>query len=342
MLYKNAELYNVSELLKPAQGKGFWMSRIPEQVRASLNPKAQQAALNGCGCEIRFNLRGDRVRIVLQRDSVEGIKDMGLLEIYRGTFQSSYEMTPRFIGNEEYEIIIDHTFGDMELLNRIAKEKKLVFDPELIRILLPFDWKCRLIAVEGDIEPPAPSQTPQQKLLAYGSSITHGGSAVAPSGSYAMRTASKLGMDLINLGFAGSAMLEQEMAEFISGSKDWDIAILELGVNVLDSWSPGEFAERAEGFLAAIAEQNVGKWIFCTDIFTMRMDLEGNPKAHEFRGVVKNLVHRLRQQKLVYLPGTELFPDASLLSADLVHPCSAGQELIAVNMAAWIQKTILS
>jgi hypothetical protein len=342
MLYENAELYNVSELLKPEQGKGFWMSRIPEHIRMHLNPKAQQAALNGCGCEIRFNLSGDRVRIVLQRDSVEGIKDMGLLEIYRGTFQSLYEMTPRYIGNKEYEIIIDNTFEDMKLLKRIAEEKRAVFDPGLVRILLPFDWKCRLVFIEGDIEPPKRDQTPQRRLLAYGSSITHGGSAVAPSGTYAMRTASKLGMDLKNLGFAGSAMLEQEMAEFISGSKDWDIAILELGVNMLDSWSIGEFADRADAFLSAIAEGNVGKWIFCTDIFTMRMDLEGNPKAHEFRGVVRNLTQRLQQPKLVYLPGTELFPDASLLSADLVHPSAAGQELIAANMAAWIQKTIHS
>jgi hypothetical protein len=342
MLYENAELYNVSELLKTSQGSGFWMSRIPEHIRMHLNPKAQQAALNGCGCEIRFNLRGDRVRIVLQRESVEGIKDMGLLEIYRGTFQYLYEMTPRYIGNKEYEIIIDNTFDDMELLKRIAVEKGAAFDPELIRILLPFDWKCRLVAIEGDIELPTPEQTPQHKLLAYGSSITHGGSAVAPSGTYAMRTASLLGMDLINLGFAGSAMLEQEIADFITGSIDWDIAILELGVNVLDSWSIQEFACKVDDFVSAIAGRNAEKWIFCTDIFTMRMDLEGNAKAHEFRGVVRKLVQRLHQPKLVYLPGTELFPEASLLSADLVHPSAAGHELIAANMAAWIEKNIHS
>jgi lysophospholipase L1-like esterase len=342
MLYENAELYNISELLKPEEGKGFWMSRLPEHIRMHLNPKAQQAALNGCGCEIRFSLRSGRARIVLQRDSAEGIKDMGLLEVYRGTFQSHYEMTPRYIGNKQYEMIIDNTFDDMELLKRVAEETKAVFDPGLIRIMLPYDWSCRLVAVEGDIQPPAPDQTPQRKLLAYGSSITHGGSAVAPSGTYAMRTAARLGMDLRNLGFAGSAMLEPEMAEFISDSKDWDIAMLELGVNVLDSWSTGEFAERADAFLSAIAERNVGKWIFCTDIFTMRMDLEGNPKVHEFRSVVRNIVERLRQPKLVYLSGTELFSDASLLSADLVHPSAAGQELIAANMAAWIRKIIHS
>jgi hypothetical protein len=339
MLYKNAELYNVSELLKSSQDKGFWMSRIPEHIRKHLNPNAKQAALNGCGCEIRFNLIGDRVRIVLQRESVEGIKDMGLLEIYRGTFQSLYELTPLYIGNKEYEIIIDNTFEHMVLLKRIAEEKRTVFDPGLVRILLPFDWKCRLIAIEGDIEPPTPEQTPQRKLLAYGSSITHGGSAVAPSGTFAMRTASKLGIDLINLGFAGSAMMEQEMADYISGSIDWDIAILELGVNVL-SWSIEEFSTNVDNFVSTIAERSVGKWIFCTDIFTMRMDLEGNAKANEFRGVVSSLVQRLCQPKLIYLPGTELFPDASLLSADLVHPSGAGHELIAANMVAWIEKYI--
>jgi lysophospholipase L1-like esterase len=337
MICRNAELHNVRELVEPAEGEGRWMSRVPEQVRQHLNEKARQTALNGCGCEIRFNLIGKQAKIVLQRDRCEGIQERGLLEIYHGPFQSAYEMTPRYIGNERYEIVIDADIQNMALMKQVAEQRQSGFDPELVRILLPFDWRSRILDIEGEIAPPKPEQTPARKLLVYGSSITHGGSALAPSGSYAFRTAVNLNMDLLNFGFAGSAQMEREMADFISESADWDIAILELGVNVLEEWSTERFADKVNDFITAIARRD-HKLICCTDIFTMRMDLEGNPKVGHFRDIVKEAVERLGLPGLHYLSGKELFADASLLSADLVHPSARGAEAIAEKMTAWVRK----
>jgi hypothetical protein len=97
----------------------------------------------------------------------------------------------------------------------------------LVRVILPYDWPTELVDITGEIDPPRAEQTPAIRLLAYGSSNTHGGGAVRSTESYAMLTAARLGFDLINLGFAGSAQMELEMAHFIAQDLDWDIASLD-------------------------------------------------------------------------------------------------------------------
>ncbi|KRF09622.1 hypothetical protein ASG89_15505 [Paenibacillus sp. Soil766] len=59
--------------------------------------------------------------------------------------------------------------------------------PEVVRIILPYDWKIIFMDAEGNQEvPPKPHKLPQRRYLAYGSSITNGGDAVRPTGSYAI------------------------------------------------------------------------------------------------------------------------------------------------------------
>lgn len=74
-------------------------------------------------------------------------------------------------------------------------------------------------------------------MLSYGSSITHGGGVSVPTSGYAFRLARKLGMDLRNLGLAGAAWMDEAMADYICEQK-WDMATLELGINVV-KWPIG-------------------------------------------------------------------------------------------------------
>ncbi len=89
-------------------------------------------------------------------------------------------------------------------------------------------------------------------MLAYRSSITHGDGAVRLTESYAMLTAIHLGFDLINLGFTGSAQMEGEMAHFIAHELDWDIATLEMGINVISAWPVEQYRERVQAFAREI------------------------------------------------------------------------------------------
>lgn len=60
-----------------------------------------------------------------------------------------------------------------------------------------------------------PMFSAEKTYLAYGSSITHGSLALAAPCSYPFQIARRLGCDYLNLGYAGSAYLEREMAEYI-------------------------------------------------------------------------------------------------------------------------------
>ena len=327
MRHQNVELYNVRELL-PREGGGWQMSRLPSSVRDTLSAAGQEMAVTPSGGEIRFNVGDEPVMVTLKR------REPGweAAEVWRGPFPESVH----HIGPEPTEITVGPA-RNREVMTRLAQSESLPFDPALVRILLPHGWATDLISITGEATPPRPTQTPMRRLLTYGSSITQGGAAATPSGTYAMRTAHLLGVDLVGLGSSGSARLNDSVADFIAESAEWDVASLELGINVLD-WDPETFARRVDVFVTRIAKANPDKWIFCTDIFTHDGDFQDHPRLHTFREIVRSQVATLALPKLVHLPGRALLPGVAGLTSDLVHPSLLGHEEIAQNLAREIRR----
>lgn len=334
--FKNAELYNIEELIKVDE-KYYRMSRLNAQIRGEVAESTAERSFYNCGCEIRFNLKGEKAEITLLRKPGEEVLATGAAEIYYGDFQASYQETPRILSNEPLTITIKQKIV-VEVENT-AKNLNNVFAPELVRILLPYDWDNYLIDIQGNLDPPAASQVPEKKILTYGSSITHGGSANHPGESYAFKLAQLLGYDLINKGFAGSAKMEPAMANYLA-ELDWDLAVLEMGINIIDDWSLEKFAKRIDYFIEEIALKNQDKWIFCTDLFRNRRDFNDNHKSKEFRRIIKNKVETLNLKKLKYVSGLELLTDIRGLSADFVHPSTYGMDQIANNFYKKIKKII--
>jgi hypothetical protein len=67
MIYKNAELYNIEEMIELSDKSGYALSRIPKSVRDRLPERGQLMAFNGCGAEIRFNIVGDQAKVIIKR-----------------------------------------------------------------------------------------------------------------------------------------------------------------------------------------------------------------------------------------------------------------------------------
>jgi lysophospholipase L1-like esterase len=337
MLYKNAELHNIRALQPLPQG-GFRLSRVPEGVRKVLNEGAQNTAFNTCGCEIRFNLRGGAAKVTLRR-TARGevpVDPCGVAEVWFGPFEGGWDICPRSIAPEPTTLTIQYPQNHIDL-QRYAAEASLPYNPALVRVILPYDWPTELLDIEGDIEPPRLGQSPDRRILMYGSSITHGGGAVRPTESYAMLTAAQLGCDLINLGFAGSAQMEKDLARFIADDVDWDIATLEMGINVLGAWPVEKFREHVSGFVAEIAAKHPDRWIFCIDLFTCVHDFTHNPLIDAYRAIVRETVETMKMPKLVYLNGHTLLTRLSGLTSDLVHPSSEGMQEIASRLVQVIQ-----
>lgn len=323
MIYNHVELYNIYELLDSEDGASKTFCRIPNGLRLKLNDSAKANALQTAGCEARFNLTGDRATLTLQSTG-----QPALAEVYQGEFLISVHP----IGLEPTAITVER-HPNLDLLVKQTQQHRLVFDANLTRVVLPWGPPCRLLGVEGDTEPPQPGQTPSIKYLAYGSSITHGSTAVRPTGSYAMRTAQRLGVDLINLGFGGGAHLEREMADYIAGRSDWTFATLEMGINLVQGIDTDEFARRVAYFIPTIAEAHPDRWVFCIDLFPCRFDYEGSGKPDAFREIVRAQVEKLNMPKVAHVSGKRILTSVNGLTGDLVHPSPSGMEEMADNLA---------
>ncbi len=330
MIYKNIEFHNVEEIFE--REDGLQLSRIPENLREKLNENAKTRALMAAGCELRFNLKSEKAEITLKKIESVYTED-GICEVYFGDFFNSW-----FYINENPKKIEIIYPPNIEKLEKLRKEKNLPFDPKLVRIILPHRVELRILEIEGDFEPPSKNQIPEIKYLAYGSSITHGASSIKPTGTYPMRTAQLLGVDLINLGFGGGAHLEKEIADYIAERKDWDFGTFELGVNMVINFETKEFEKRVDYFVEKIVNKNPDKYLFFIDIFPFYMDFDNEEKQKKFREIVKNKVKEIGKENVIHISGFDILKSEKGLTTDLVHPSPFGMEEMAFNLSCFIKK----
>ena len=301
---------------------GLILYRVAQPAREALNHVAFERSKTPSGAELRFIPHGE-VTITLERLVGGWDPTHSLLEVWFGDQPCALHVLPA--GRSSFSVRIPENAAFWQ-----ARARGL-FDPSLARVLLPIDTETHLIAVSGDFEPPIPGQAPARRLLSYGSSITCGG-AVLPSETYPMLLAKALGRDCLNFGFPGSARLEPELAVWLA-SLEWDVATLELGINVIDLWDAEVFAARAHEFIRIMAA--TGRWVFCTDLYTSYLDAAPNSKLEAYRTAVRDAVQSLNSSRCVYVPGNSLL-DWSGLSIDALHPSAAGMQQLAAKWWAVI------
>ena len=123
-----------------------------------------------------------------------------------------------------------------------------------IEMWLPHDVEVTLIDVRAD----APLAVPDDDRLVwvnYGSSISHGFNAAGPTGTWPAVAATTVDVDLVNLGFSGSALLDSFVAEAIR-DRPADIISLEIGTNVVnhDAFRVRTFVPAVHAFLDIIRQ----------------------------------------------------------------------------------------
>lgn len=318
MIFKNMEFHNVEEIIECR--KGYAMQRIPSFVSEKLNEGARNGSCRfTTGVEIRFRMQSDTVKITL---SAEKDIEAQTAFIYYGSFQGGWQKSSVALTEEGTAIEIKKA-ENIELLKTLTEKKRLPFHPEIVRIVLPYGT-CYFKEIIGDIQPPQKSELPQRTYLAYGSSITHGSLALSAPCSYPFQIARRLGTDYLNLGFAGTAFLEQEMAEYIVSRKDWDFASVELGINMTDGrFSTHFFEDRVKKFIEVLASDS--RRIYCTNIFG------NNYIDNKLIKVYREIVREYASNKLIFTDGLELLNREEFISEDLVHPSVEGIMEIAEN-----------
>lgn len=334
MKYENVILHNVCDILPEDENPGLRISRLPAAILNDINPGAAERSSCGTGCEIRGIIpEGGEAKVTLQL--MDKNTTPPVVTVYHGCFCRQAVA----LQNEPTELTVTRP-DRIQMMQQISREHQHAFDPDVIRVRLPSIHPVRVLSIEGDWELPRREQLPPQTLLCYGSSITHGACACAPEGTYAAHCARRLGADLINLGFGGSAHMDVAIAEHIASRTDWDIATFEMGINVR-KWPLGEFHSAVERFVDIVATAQPEKHIFCIDLFTYFADFEVDPEeGRGFRNAVQEIVSARNSRYIHHVDGRTILASPSGLRTDMVHPNDEGMQEMGQNLSQCILSTI--
>ncbi|MEE4495390.1 GDSL-type esterase/lipase family protein [Streptomyces sp. BE230] len=128
-------------------------------------------------------------------------------------------------------------------------------DAKDVELWLPYNESTELVALRTDapIEPAA--DRGRRVWLHHGSSISHGSNAASPSATWPALAASLGGVELINLGLGGSALLDPFTARAMRDTPA-DLISVKIGINLVnaDVMRLRAFAPAVHGFLDTIRE----------------------------------------------------------------------------------------
>jgi hypothetical protein len=124
-----------------------------------------------------------------------------------------------------------------------------------VQIWLPHNEVTELVALRTDAPVEALPDTGRKVWLHHGSSISHGSDAESPSTTWPAVAARAGGVELVNLGFGGSAMLDPFTARTMRDVPA-DLISVKLGINLVngDVMRVRGFGPAVHGFLDTIRE----------------------------------------------------------------------------------------
>ena len=124
-----------------------------------------------------------------------------------------------------------------------------------VEVWLPRDETTELVALRSDAPVEAVPPGERRVWLHHGSSISQGSVASSPSTTWVALAATQGGVDLVNLGFAGSALLDPFTARAMRDTAA-DLISVKIGINVVnhDLIRRRAFGPAVHGFLDTIRE----------------------------------------------------------------------------------------
>jgi hypothetical protein len=101
-----------------------------------------------------------------------------------------------------------------------------------VEVWLPHDEQTELLDLRSDA-PLVPLEDSRPRWVHHGSSISHGSAAIHPTEPWPVVAARLAGLDLVNLGLGGSALLDPFVARTIRDTAA-DLISIKLGINLVN------------------------------------------------------------------------------------------------------------
>ena len=333
LIHDTIAFHNCAELV-PAPRGGLALARLPVAIIPALSRLGQHVAWAPDGIELRFTGARDWLCLTLEARSALFYADAAYAEVFYGDLPVTSVTIPD---------------GAVRTLRLMA--------PDSLAQLAPSAWAHRQFASDlwrvrlsgagvifhglesagAVIRPPNADETPAVRWLAYGSSITN----CTPG--YVHHAARLLGVDVANKGMSGSCACEPEVASYLAAC-DWDIATLELGVNLRGTPTP-EFERRARHMVGTLRAAKPTYPIVLITIFPNGDDHLRTPNCmsqanREYRDVLRRIHAEAGDTNLHLVEGDRVLDAFFGLSADLIHPSPEGNFRMGANLAAILHPII--
>lgn len=327
------EFYNVGDLEQiPGIGENG-LVRVPMKVRNLLNEKARFVGMDSIGAEIRFVTDATNIDIYISTQKSESIGN-GTIRIYKGNFlYQTLSVQPgitnffRVTPPPNFQVVND------TMLNQGG------FSPKVWRIVC----NRSTIVIHGidahghEIRPPKKEELPSLNWLAYGSSITN-----SHLDGYVHVAASRLKMQVQNMGFSGCCHIEKELVDYMVKERSFDFITCELGVNMLQNYTPDEFNDRVSYLISSLKQINKPAIIITP--FPHRKSMEYtalidvySERNNEFNRILVDQGKSANSEKIHVVQGSDILDDVNGLSGDMTHPTTYGHAIMGINLANHIK-----
>jgi hypothetical protein len=274
-------------------------------------------------------------------------------------------------------LVVDMTTGAAELRPGPVGTLRFSELPDGVKdveIWLPHNETTELVALRSDAPVESAPDRGRKVWVHHGSSISHGSDAASPSTTWPALAASLGGVELINLGFGGSALLDPFTARTLRDTPA-DLISIKIGINLVntDLMRMRAFTPAVHGFLDTVRDGHpttpllVVSPILCPiheetpgpsapDLAALssgqlRFRATGDPaecaSGKLTLGSIRDELARIVRQRsaedpnLRYLDGRELYgrdDHAALPLPDELHPDAATHRLIGERFAKlWLQ-----
>ncbi len=244
-----------------------------------------------------------------------------------------------------------------------------------VEIWLPHDETTELAGLRSDAPLDAVPRGTGRTWVHHGSSISQGSNAASPTGIWPVIAARGAGVDLINLGFGGSALLDPFTARAMRDTEA-DLISVKIGINLVngDLMRKRAFGPAVEGFLdtireghattpilvisplyCAIHEETPGPAQFDLDALAegrIRFKAEGKPEEvaagkltlSVIRDMLQAIIARRTETdaNIHYLDGRTLYGEADAARfplPDALHPDAAAHRLIGERFMQQVFET---